>query len=325
MSTFGVRLPNSGPFAQPQIIEETARHCERQGFDAVWVHDHLAWPRGRSHMAAGSVEAAKGAAPDFYESLTTAAVVAAKTTRTNIGIAGLVLPWRDPRVLGKQLASLHALSGGRLIVAAAIGRYADEFEQQGVPYNLRGRITDEHLAALKAIFAPAPTTNFRGDRVVIPAGEYFPKPQGLRLWICGSSAQALRRVVRYGSGWLPGSLSASEYRHQRAALDDVLSGAHRSPGEVIGALEIYAAAGETDSAAISVARETLTHHFGDLDRALSHTLVGSAQTVRDRVAEYAAAGVAHFELKFICHTVAMFHDMIELVATNVAGHRVAGG
>ncbi len=322
--TFGVRLPNSGPFAKPQTIEQTALYCEQQGFDTVWVHDHIAWPRGRTHMAAGSIEVARGASPDFYESLTTAAVVAAKTTRVNVGVAGLVLPWRDPRVLGKQLATLDALSGGRLIVAAAIGRYADEFEQQGIPYTRRGRLTDECLAALASIFAPDPVTSFRGERIVIPAGQYFPKPERLRLWMCGSSAQALQRVARYGCGWLPGSLSPTEYRRQREALDHVLAQAHRRTEEVVGALEIYAAVAETDGAAITIAAETLVHHFGDLDRALTHTLVGSAQTVRDRVAEYAAAGVAHLELKFICHSPAMLQEMVERMAVNVAGQPVPG-
>jgi probable F420-dependent oxidoreductase len=209
--SYGIRLPNSGPFASPDALRAIATHAEALGFDTIWVHDHLAWPsHRRTHFAAGSVEAVTDQRPDFYESLSTLAYLAGMTRRVRLGVAGLVLPWRDPRTLAKQLATIDAMSGGRLIAGLAIGRFPDEFEAQQVPHHRRGRITDEYLACLHAILTPEPVTTFHGESITIAGAEYFPKPRGLPIWICGQSPQAYQRVARFGQGWLPGG-SVPEY------------------------------------------------------------------------------------------------------------------
>jgi alkanesulfonate monooxygenase SsuD/methylene tetrahydromethanopterin reductase-like flavin-dependent oxidoreductase (luciferase family) len=159
--TFGIRLPNSGPFAAPASIREIALLSERLGFQTLWVHDHLAWPHHRrTHFAAGSVEVVPNEFPSFYESVATVAYVAGLTRRIKVGIAGLVLPWRDPRVLAKQFATVAELAAGRLVPALAIGRFEDEFVAQQVDYHQRGRITDEYLACLAAILGPEAKTDF---------------------------------------------------------------------------------------------------------------------------------------------------------------------
>ena len=107
-TTFGIRLPNSGPFATPAAMREIATLSEALGFETLWVHDHLAWPHHRrTHFAAGSVEAVTDEPPSFYESVAAIAYIAGLTRRIKVGIAGLVLPWRDPRVLAKQFATLE--------------------------------------------------------------------------------------------------------------------------------------------------------------------------------------------------------------------------
>jgi hypothetical protein len=161
----GIRLPNSGPLAAPAAILDVALLSEALGFDTVWVHDHLAWPSDRrTHFAAGSVEAVRDQPPDFFESLSVLAFLAGATRRIRLGVARLVLPWRDARVLAKQLATIHEASGRRLVVGAAIGRFEDEFQAQQVPYRERGRITDEHLAWLTLILGPSAVTTFQGGR-----------------------------------------------------------------------------------------------------------------------------------------------------------------
>jgi probable F420-dependent oxidoreductase len=319
--TLGIRLPNSGPLAAPAPIHELALLAEALGFDAVWVHDHLAWPtHRRTHFAAGSIEAVRDQRPDFFESLSVLAYVAGATRRIRVGVAGLVLPWRDPRVLAKQLATVHAMSGGRLIAGAAIGRFEDEFLVQGVPFRRRGRITDEYLACLAAILGPSPVTAFDGEGVRFSGAEYFPKPRDLALWICGMSAQAHRRVVRFGRGWLPGAMTPEEYRVGAAALATALGAAGRSPAEVEWGLEIFTAIAPTDADAQAIARRSLEHQWGDAARGARRALVGSPATIVQRMQEYRAAGVTHFEIKFICHDVDMMRGMIQAYADAVVPH-----
>jgi probable F420-dependent oxidoreductase len=322
--TVGIRLPNSGPLASASAILETARLSESLGFDSVWVHDHLAWPsHRRTHFAAGSIEAVRDQPPNFFESLSVLAVLAGATRRVRLGTSGLVLPWRDPRVLAKQLATIHEMSGGRLVAGLAIGRFEDEFEAQQVPYRQRGRITDEHLACLAEILGPAPETTFQGARVQVTGAEYFPKPRNFPIWICGMSTQAHQRIVRFGRGWLPGPLTPEEYGAAARELADRLAEAGRAPGEITWGLEIFTTLASTDAEAQAIARRSLEHQWGDADTGVSKTLVGSPATIASRMQEYAAAGVTHFEVKFICHDLEMMHGMIRAYAESVVP-RLAG-
>jgi probable F420-dependent oxidoreductase len=314
----GIRLPNSGPLASPAAILEVALLSESLGFDSVWVHDHLAWPSSRrTHFAAGSIEAVRDQQPDFFESLSVLAFLAGATRRIGLGTSGLVLPWRDPRVLAKQLATIHEMSGHRLVAGVAIGRFEDEFEAQQVPYRQRGRITDEHLACLVAILGPSPVTTFQGERVQVEGAEYFPKPRDFPIWICGMSAQAHQRVVRFGRGWLPGLLTPDEYGAAARVLAGRLAAAGRSPAEVAWGLEIFTALAPTDAAAQAIARRTLEHQWGDLASGAARSLVGSPATIAGRMQEYAAAGVTHFEVKFLAHDLDMMRGMIRAYAEDV--------
>src|SRR5207244_4759028 len=115
------------------------------GFDDVWLNDHLQLaPELAKQPPLGSVEAARDALPVFYESLTTAALLLGRLRRIGVGIGGLILPLHEPRLLAKQIGSLHELSGRRLTIAAAIGARRDEFEVMQVPFSARGRLRDEH-------------------------------------------------------------------------------------------------------------------------------------------------------------------------------------
>jgi alkanesulfonate monooxygenase SsuD/methylene tetrahydromethanopterin reductase-like flavin-dependent oxidoreductase (luciferase family) len=317
-TTFGIRLPNSGPLATPAAIREIAILSEALDFDTLWVHDHLAWPyHRRTHFAAGSLESVIDESPSFYESVTTVAYVAGLTRRIKVGVAGLVLPWRDPRVLAKQLVTLAELTDGRLVPALAIGRFEDEFVAQQVEYRQRGRITDEYLACLAAILGPEPKTEFQGSRVRITGAEYFPKPRELPLWIGGMSPQAFRRIALHAQGWLPGGMTPAEYAASFDALDAEMGRHDRKARDVERGNEIFTAIAATDAAALEIARATLHHQWGDVDRGLGRSLVGSPETVGRRIAEYVAAGVTHFEIKFICHDVPMMRRMIEDYARHV--------
>src|SRR5512140_802347 len=94
---FGVRLPNSGPFATAENIMRTAEGAAALRFDSVWVHDHISWTRDKlTHFAAGQIEACKDQDPNFLETLSTANAVGVRVPRVKVGIAGLILTLRDP-------------------------------------------------------------------------------------------------------------------------------------------------------------------------------------------------------------------------------------
>src|SRR2546426_8473527 len=119
---FGIALPNYGPLAMPDTLVTLARHAEDLGVDSIWVSDHLVAPTGvrsiypydrRPDARPGDM----GVIERFYEPLTTLAFLAGATSRVRLGVSAYVMPYRPPVITAKQVASLDALSGGRVTLA----------------------------------------------------------------------------------------------------------------------------------------------------------------------------------------------------------------
>lgn len=309
--TLGVRLPNSGPLATEAAIVETAVAAERLGYDTVWVHDHISWPAEQlTHFAAGSIEACDDQEPNFYESVTTVALLGGRLERVRLGIAGLVLPLRDPRVLGKQLATIERLTGSRVVVAAAIGAIEHDFRAMEVPFKRRGRLTDDHLGALQAIFGAEQPVSYESDAVTFAEATFHPVPRRLPLWVAASSEVGLKRAARVGAGWLTVYRPPADYRRLADRLDELVGD---RPG-FTKAYETYVCVGETREAALTKCRASLVHKFGDLDRGLEVCIVGDPDEAAEQIDAYAAAGAAHLELKFVCHDVEDMQRQMTLVA-----------
>src|SRR6188472_1231726 len=85
----------------------------------------------------------------FYEPFTTLSWLAGVTTRVRLGTTVLIAPYRHPLLTARMAANLDALSGGRLVLGVGAGWARQEFEALGIPFARRGRLTDEHLHALR--------------------------------------------------------------------------------------------------------------------------------------------------------------------------------
>jgi alkanesulfonate monooxygenase SsuD/methylene tetrahydromethanopterin reductase-like flavin-dependent oxidoreductase (luciferase family) len=315
LPTLGIRLPNSGPFANPDAIFSTADLAEDLGYDRVWVHDHVTWPRDKlTHFATGSLEACRDQDPNFFESLTTSALLAGRLRRIGIGIAGLVMPLRDPRVLAKQLATIDQLGGSRLVAAVAIGAVRGDFEVMGVPFERRGKISNDYLAALRAILREEQPVSYEGEVISFQEGTFLPRPEGLRVWATGSSEPGLKRAARLADGWMTVYQGVETFRGFVQQLDAFAAEQGRAPAELDKGYETYVCVAETTDEAIAVARRSLEGKFKTLDDGLDVCIVGDRQTFVARLAEYREAGAQHVELKFIAHDVAQLHEEIAMVA-----------
>jgi len=93
---FGVRLPNSGPFATKSSFARIGKECARLNYDALWVHDHMHWGvEDATHFAAGSAEAVKpGTYQNFFESITTLAHLS-NIENIRFGIAPIYTSYQD--------------------------------------------------------------------------------------------------------------------------------------------------------------------------------------------------------------------------------------
>ncbi len=199
---FGLSLPNNQGVARIDDLVALATDAEQRGLDSVWASEHL--------FHASYVEQRLNGAP-YHEALTVLTATAVATARVRLGTSVLVLPWHHPVRLAKTVASLDTLSGGRVTLGLGVGNAADEYAALGVDFRQRGRIADEMLAAMRALWTQDPPA-FSGQFFNFSGLRFAPKPMQseLPLWIGGNTDAALRRVARFGQGWHPLSVSPSD-------------------------------------------------------------------------------------------------------------------
>ncbi|MEO3791690.1 LLM class flavin-dependent oxidoreductase [Nonomuraea sp. B10E15] len=173
----GVNVPNFGPGTDPGILRRWAQTAEGLGFDLLMVSDHV--------VITPDV-AQKYPAP-FYEPFTTLAWLAGCTSRIALGTTVLIVPYRHPLLVARMAANLNDLSGGRLVLGVGVGWARQEFEALGVAHERRGRLTDEHLAAIRAAWA----------------AEHDYRSGSIPIWVGGNSDAALHRAARFGEAWHP--------------------------------------------------------------------------------------------------------------------------
>ncbi|MFF0520805.1 LLM class flavin-dependent oxidoreductase [Actinomadura nitritigenes] len=173
----GVNVPNFGPGIDPERLRGWAQTVEGLGFDLLMVSDHVAV----------TPDVAEQYPAPFYEPFTTLSWLAGVTHRVRLGTTVLVAPYRHPLLVARMAANLNRLSGGRLVLGVGVGWARQEFEALGVPFEHRGRLTDEHLHVLRTAWNDA--DDYRSGHIPI--------------WVGGSSDAALRRAVRLGDAWHP--------------------------------------------------------------------------------------------------------------------------
>lgn len=202
---FGTTIPNNFGVEDAGELVDFAVSAERLGYQSVWVSDHL--------FHAEYVASRLGGRP-YHEPLTILTAAAARTTKVELGTSVLVLPWHHPVRLAKTVATLDGLSKGRVVLGVGVGVTEDEYQALGVPFKLRGRIANEYLAAMQALWTqelPA----FHGEHLSFEGLRFEPKSARKPhppIWIGGNSPAALRRLVRYGQGWHPLRLSPNDLK-----------------------------------------------------------------------------------------------------------------
>jgi probable F420-dependent oxidoreductase len=332
--TFGNRVPNSGPLASGQSIVAVAQETEALGFDSVWVHDHLTWTAEihRTHISSGSDSALEHHAdPDFFEAMTTLAFIAGIVNKARIGMACLVVPCRNPVYAAKQVASLDVLCGGRLDLGVGIGSPATiqsrEYEILGVDRRLRGKICDDYIGAMKAIWTTNPAS-YEGPFVRFEGAEIFPKPLQKPhppLWVGGWTEAAMARTARLGDGWLPAWLKPKDIAVCFGKVKEMAEANGRDPQKLHLGIEVYVSIDADARKARAEAMGTFQASRGTYERQMSLefleqvSLIGSPQEIRRQVTAYREAGVSHFELKFIYPTLERLRQMMRLFSDEVLG------
>ena len=203
---FGVCIPHYGRPIDADGLTEMALKGEQMGFDSVWVTDHIIVP----HVIPDRPDIVYR--HNMLEPLTLLAHLGAVTKRVNIGTSVIILPYRNPVVLAKGIATADVLSGGRVIFGAAVGWMEGEFWALNAPFAERGRVSNEYLRLLKELWTnPIPT--FHGEYFDFSDVTFSPMPLQQPhppIWVGGRSRAGVRRAVQFGDFWHPSQMGPQE-------------------------------------------------------------------------------------------------------------------
>jgi probable F420-dependent oxidoreductase len=327
---FGLSLPGRGPLATPDSILKLATSADRLGYHALFVTDHVVLPASMARSVypySSTGHLPGGAAQDYLEPLAVLAWLAHVTRKIRIGTSVLVIPYRNPVVTAKTLATIDRLSNGRVILGAGVGWLREEFEALAAPpFEARGAVTDEYLQLMRATWTTDPV-RFEGKHYTVRNVHALPKPvqrHGIPIWIGGHTDAAVKRAATLGDAWHPialrppGLLLPAEYATRVKQLHAWAQRAGRDPKSIALTLRVP----------MEVRAKTAKTPAGDRPM-----FQGTAAEIRDDLRAYAALGVshvifdaAHSDLKSMLQNMERFaNDVRPLVASGARPARAAGG
>jgi alkanesulfonate monooxygenase SsuD/methylene tetrahydromethanopterin reductase-like flavin-dependent oxidoreductase (luciferase family) len=249
-----------------------ARLADEQGFDSVWLFDHLMSIRpGGDHGPS-----------EPLETFTLMTAVGAVTHRVRLAFAMLNLSFRHPPVLAKMLATLDQITHGRVICSIGAGWFEEECQAYDVPFvaDHDERIEREREIAMlfKTLWThPAPErTTFRGRYVRVtdlpfnPAPFQSPHPP---IWVGGDSVATQQLAKDIADGWVT----------LRAATPATLQQVRAAPDWP-----------QRDFAIVRNANILV----GETASELPNALVGTARDCAEQIREIESLGVNYLRLGF---------------------------
>ena len=287
---YRICLPNFTDLADPDAIEAAAATAERLGWETVWTTDHVLVPDGDETA-------------DYrtnYDAILALAWVGARHLGLRLGTSVVVVPQRNAVLLAKELSSLDALSGGRLIAGVGVGWNLREFGNLGEAdrFHVRGAYLDETIELWRHLWSGS-TEQFEGRFHALDDFVFNPlPPQGASLPIVvgGRSEAALRRAGRLGDGYHSSSTSPESY----AKRIPIVRAAAEEAGRPMPPL----------SARVHVDFESATTG--------SYAMRGSPEEVAAEACKFADLGVDHLALFFDAPTSGAFVEGAERFAAEVA-------
>ena len=244
---------------------EISQVCEEEGYDSVWATDHVIMPADLKEPYG-----------ELLEPLTTLSFIASRTRRLRLGTSVLVLPQRNPILVAKQAATLDVFSGGRVTLGLGAGWAEKEFGFMNSDFSRRGRVFDEEIRLMKALWS-MDQVNFQGEFFKVSDAVFLPKPlnRDISVWIGGNGPKSVRRAMALGDGWHPVG----------PTLDDFRWGAER-----------IRAAGKGLTVSVRMTADVRKRREGVkvTDGGKRAVVSGSGAEIRKEIDDHASAGLEYF-------------------------------
>ena len=291
----------------PTAAIDAAVEAERLGYDSVWVADHLM----------------HGFDDGILEGWTTLATIVGRTTRIELGTIHLAQPFRAPAMAAKMAATLDAISGGRLIFFYDCGWQEAEVRAYGLEWpGEEERIArmDEGLDLIKSLWTSHEPLSFRGSFFTTEAAVCNPKPvRRPPIWLGEARHERwLDTIVRHADGWNSTPASPDSLATKLDALRAACERAGRNIADLELSLETQVLIAPTEREVRSIARHIASlppskrgAPRADILSALESAderplttvvddwLIGTPETIRERLQTYKELGISHFMLWFV--------------------------
>ena len=294
--------------SQRDYVEKVSIAAERTQYDSVWVSDRTVFPSDLVAKYPDRFGDGKSdpRAQNVLEALTTLSYVAGLTKKVRLGTSVLVLPFRNPVLNSKMVATLDVLSGGRLILGVGTGWMPEEFSAMNADFQSRGNVSDEHLEYfLESCKSEIPI--YKGTHLHIEGMKVYPQAQqkpSPPIWIGGNSLAAMRRTVKYASGWHGIRLTPKELGNSLRKLKNICDEKGRDIRDIEISLRCTVSIGEPLRDASS-------------DRL---PLTGEIEAIQSDLVAYQEAGLDYLVISMAGDSTEQVVESVSKFASDVAGH-----
>lgn len=328
---FSTGLPNAREGRQNTIgsvdrkaIQRQAVVAEECGYYALWPNEFFSTP--------SSVSARYAEPPNLHDAIVSMSFAAAVTERIRIMPSTIVLPLHEPILLAHQLATLDALSGGRITLGIGLGGDKEEYGRmrQGNPN--RSKVMDEYVQAMRVLWSER-RASYAGKYVQFSEIESYPKPvqSPFPIFRAGHGEEVFKWIARDGQGWIDSQFNPDEMKGYVDKLGALAVEAGRGGERFEIARQWYVSIAETEAEAQAVfaasyppatqgAPAAPAAPIGGAGRgttAAERTLIGTPDQILPRLREYLRAGVTEMCVIFYSESAESAERQTRLFAREV--------
>ena len=197
----GALIPFGDTGGDPSTVRDYAQGLEGLDYDFLEAPDHVL---GSSPAANTGEPRAAVAGGMYHDPFVLLGYLAAATTKLAFSTGVLIVAQRQTALVAKQAACLDVLSGGRFRLGIGVGWNPIEFTGLNENFHNRGRRSEEQAQVMQALWAQ-PHVTFKGKYHTIDDAGINPRPASGRVpvWFGGHHEQTLKRIAKYGDGWMP--------------------------------------------------------------------------------------------------------------------------
>ena len=240
---------------------ELGRAVEQRGFDSLFLPEHSHIPTSRNTVWPGSRPGKNDPLPDYYtrmfDQIVALSMIGAVTERLMLGTSVTLVPQHDPVWLGKQIATLDHLTGGRFMLGVGFGWNVEQGATHGVRFQERRDMTEEYIATMRTLWCDE-VSEFHGKHFNLEPSWSFPKPAqaaGPPVLVGGMGPRTYDAIGRYADGWMP-ITGRPSIKDRLAPIQEAFEKYGRDPADI----QVVIAGATTDPEGLANLREEGVQH-----------------------------------------------------------------